>query len=557
MKREIDCLFVGHNEMEFADFERTIREMGEDSGAYRDLSLNYFRYHDRPYSLPDIYNMLTGEGGNGPVQHPLSMGETFHAAIAYLGTYLSRRGLSFDFVNAFKEGRDDLARLLTDCRVRAVAIVTTLYVTALPIVQIIEFVRRHNPDVKIIVGGPFVSTQCRTLEFGELEYLLGSIGADIYVDSSQGETALVRVLEALRRNQPLTGIPNVLVPAADGDGFTAGPKETEDNRLGDNMVDWSLFKGRLGPYANIRTSISCPFSCSFCGFPEHAGKYQTATVDEVIAELDSLNAAGEVRSIHVIDDTFNVPANRFKDLLRAMAERNYPWRWHSHFRCQFADREMVELMKQCGCEGVFLGIESGSDRILGNMNKKATVADYHRGIQLLKEYDIPAMASFIVGFPGETDDTVRETIQFIQEAEVDFFRAQVWYCETVTPIWRARESYGIDGRNFQWRHDTMNNEVAADWVDRIFHTLDSSTWVPQYNFDFDNLFHLTHRGMDIPGIKRFLDRFNAAVREKNAGVGVMQELMEALGLDTGTGSTGGAPKMDGETNEQLDVDFNF
>jgi anaerobic magnesium-protoporphyrin IX monomethyl ester cyclase len=504
---QIDCLFIGHNEMNFEEFEKTVRRMGARSGAYRDLNLNFINYRQRPYNLPEFYNVLTPVNGS-----PLRMGETFSAAVAYLASYAARQGFGCDYVNDFREEREELADKLAAHSVMTVAITTTLYVTALPIIEIVQFVKQYNTRARIIVGGPFISTQCRSLESGELHYLFESMGADIYVNSSQGESALVHILGALRSGGSLAGIDNIYYRNAAG--FTAAPHSLEDNRLAENPVDWDLFGPRLSPYVNVRTAISCPFACAFCGFPEHAGPYQTTGAAEVERELDQLQKIGRVKSIHFIDDTFNVPVNRFKEILRMMVKNRYRFRWHSHFRCQFADREMVELMKESHCEGVFLGLESGSQEMLQNMQKSASIDKYYKGIELLKDYGITTFASFIIGFPGETDETLEETRQLIESGGFDFYRAQLWYCETVTPIWRERERYRIEGRNFEWRHATLDSGTAADRVEEIFLTVDSATWVPQYNFDFDNLFHLTGRGMTIPQIKAFLNAFNRAVRDK-------------------------------------------
>lgn len=558
---QIDCLFIGHNEMNFVEFEKTVRRMGLRSGAYRDLSLNFINYRQRPYSLPEFYNGLTPPAGS-----PLRMGETFSAAVAYLTTYAARRDFRFDYVNDFQEEREELAEKLTAHSVTAVAITTTLYVTALPIIEIVQFVKQYNSRAKIIVGGPFISTQCRSLESGELHYLFESIGADIYVNSSQGEAALANILGALRRGGSLAGIDNIYYRGAAG--FSAAPPSPEDNRLAENPVDWDLFGSKLGPYVNVRTAISCPFACAFCGFPEHAGPYQTSGVAEVERELDQLGRTGTVKSIHFIDDTFNVPVSRFKEILRMMVKNRYRFRWHSHFRCQFADREMVELMKESNCEGVFLGLESGSPVMLQNMQKNASIDKYYKGIELLKACGITTFASFIIGFPGETGETLKETRQLIETGGFDFYRAQLWYCETVTPIWRQQDQYHIEGRNFEWRHATLDSNTAADWVEEIFLTVDSATWVPQYNFDFDNLFHLSGRGMTIPQIKAFLNAFNRAVRQKlkqgpgsEVGGREISRMLEAC-RPGGTGEEGGPPP-EGRSREKkwqemaAGVEFDF
>lgn len=518
MKRQtIDCLIIGHNEMDFDRYEKYIREMGTTSGAYRDLNLNFIRCEDKSYHISEFFNLLrTDDNSRGKVLEPLRVNESFSATIAYLGTYLYRRGFTFDFINSFQDQKEELAEKLKKENILTIAITTTYYVFVLPILEIIEFIKQYNQEAKIIIGGPFIASQLRTQEPASIQYLFNSIiKADVYVNSSQGEAALVNVLQHFKNNLPLEGINNIYYKSAGQ--LKAAPVLPENNKIADNYVLWKLFRNRTGKYVNLRTAISCPFSCAFCGFPEHAGKYQTAPVEIVEKELNGLKQLEPVIGFNIIDDTFNVPAKRFKDILRKMIENKYRFKWISNSRCQFLDREAIELMKESGCEGVFLGIESASDPVLKNMNKAASREKYHEGIARLKEYGIVTFGSFIIGFPGETTDTVQQTIDFIESSGLDFFRTHLWYCDPITPIYREREKYNIKGESFEWSHDTMDASIAADWIDKIFLTVKNATWVPQYNFDFDNLWHLVHRGLDLAQIREFITLFNNGVKEKLTG----------------------------------------
>jgi len=556
----IDCLFIGHNEMDFTEYEKNVRNMGLNSGAHRDLQLNFIQYNHTPYSFPGIFNLFYchnhGPDGNGK---PLNMADSFNAAVAYLGTYLSRRGYTFDFINSFQDEKETLTEKLTREKILTIAIITTLYVSVLPINEIVEFIKGYNRTAKIIIGGPFVSTQVRTQEPMVLEYSFKSIGADFFVNSSQGEATLVKIIHALKNGLPIDKIENIYYKS--GHSYTVTPILKEKNKLSQNMVDWNLFRDKVGEYVNIRTSISCPFSCAFCGFPQHAGKYQTAEVEKIEGELNRLDKIGTVKSVNFIDDTFNIPANRFKNILGMMVKNGYGFRWHSHFRCQFADREMIELMKESGCEGVFLGIESGSDEILENMNKAASTDDYLRGIHLLKKYGIITYGSFIIGFPGETEKTVRDTIEFIKKSGIDFFRAQLWYFEPITPIWNEKEKYNIRGANFEWTHATMDSKKAADLVDNIFLSIDQPVWVPQYNFEFDGLFHLLHRGMTLEEITSLLKSFNRGIRAKlinpsksEVDFKVIKEIRECCGKNRFTDDINDENK---DIIERYDAGFDF
>jgi p-methyltransferase len=159
-------------------------------------------------------------------------------------------------------------------------------------------------------------------------------------------------------------------------------------------------------------------------------------------------------------------------------------------------------MAESGCKGVFLGIESGSPTILKNMNKAATIEKYAQGIEWLRLYNILTFGSFIVGFPGETDQTVRETIDFIKENRPDYYRAQMWYCEPGTPIQNQRAEYQIEGEGFVWKHATMDSLEAMDQIDRLFLTVNESIWLPQWSFDFWTIPYLIGKGISI---KRFRD----------------------------------------------------
>jgi radical SAM PhpK family P-methyltransferase len=560
MKKTIDCLLIGHNEMEFSEYEQTLRKMGVHSGAYRDLNFNYINYNNNPYSISEIFNLFyCSDCYQEGLIEPLHIGESFSASIAYLATYLNRRGFTFDYVNSFQDKKFELSRQLTQNHILTIALVTTLYVSPIPILEIIDFIKTYNQTAKIIIGGPFVSTQIRTRDPAYLEYLFAStLKADVYVNSSQGEDTLVKIIHAVKNKLPFEQINNIYYKTANG--YLSTPIVKENNRLSENMVNWELFSGEVDKYANVRTSISCPFSCSFCGFPQHAGKYQTADVDAVEAELTLLAKMGTVKCVHFVDDTFNVPLNRFKEILRMMIKNKFEFKWHSYFRCQFADQETVELMKKSGCEGVFLGIESGNQQILKNMNKATRPEDYYRGIELLKKYGIVSFGNFIIGFPGETHETVQDTVTFIEKSQLDFYRTQLWYCEPITPIWKEKEKYNIHGESFEWRHNTMDSATACDLIGEIFLTPREAVWIPQYNFDFDTLWHLVHRGLSLDRVKQFIRSFNHGVREKIINPSrkeVSFEIIKHLKNPGGETSTDDTLEYKTDSIDNAEAEFDF
>ncbi|MGH1540698.1 MAG: PhpK family radical SAM P-methyltransferase [Arenicella sp.] len=507
----IDCLLIGFNDLDISHYEKMVRAMGTDSGAYRDLALAIVNHNGEPKRSLDLLTELHYEGREQPGR-PLNNTDFLWPTITYLASFLHKRGFTYDFVNQFQFEKESLREKLQTGKVRSVAITTTLYVIPEPILEIIEFVREISPETQVIVGGPYVSNNTCTLDGEALQRFFKLIDADVYVDSSEGEQALVNVLTALRDGSGFEDILNIAFRR--GEGYSKNPTKSESNDLSEEMVDHKLFVEDTGGFVSLRTAKSCPFNCAFCGFPTRAGKYLYLSVERVERELDALRELGTVSTITFLDDTFNVPKARFRDLLRMMIRNDYGFKWNSFYRSDHGDAETIELMAKAGCEGIFLGIESGSDTILEKMNKKSRAKHYREAISLCREHGIVTHANLIIGFPGETLETVQETIDLIEQTKPDFYRAQLWYADPMTPIWQKREELGITGEAFFWSHETMNSATACDLVEKLFLGIENSVWLPQFGFELWSVFYLKRFGMSVVQIKAFIRIFNALIKDK-------------------------------------------
>src|SRR5262245_23613294 len=378
--RRTDCLILGYYETSFVDHVERVRAKGERwGGGYRGLNLTFVDFEGRPCRSMDLLNRFYFEGREG-IRTPFHNTDFIWPTIFYLGTYLSRRGFTFDYVNAVHFNADLLREKLENDDILTVAITTTLYVWHQPIVELINFIRYYNPRAKIVVGGPFVSAMNNLVEVAALQEELHAIGADFYVLSNEGEETLASLLRACTTGSGLDQVANLAYRRPDGSyAFTAS--SAEYSVLDENMVDYSLFpRDQVGQFVTLRTAKSCPFRCAFCNFPQRGGAYTYLPVELVEKELDALKEIGTVTTLTFIDDTLNVPKQRFRDILRLMIRKKYGFRWNSFYRCDQGDNDTIELMAEAGCEGVFLGVESGSDAILTQMNKSSRRKHYARAI---------------------------------------------------------------------------------------------------------------------------------------------------------------------------------
>jgi p-methyltransferase len=229
---------------------------------------------------------------------------------------------------------------------------------------------------------------------------------------------------------------------------------------------------------NLRTARSCAFACAFCSYPVNQGPLTLMPLDLVEQELKELQAMGHVHSLIFIDDTFNVPLPRFKELMKIMAK--YDFEWYSFFRPQFADADTAKLMKAAGCRSVFLGVESVDEVVLKNMNKAVTADKLRRGTAMLKEHGIITHANFIVGFPGDTEERAAKLVDFVDDLEVDFYGILPWLYIHSTPIHQRAAEFGLEGTLERWKHDTMNSETAFLVADELSRAAKYSVHVPSW-----------------------------------------------------------------------------
>ncbi len=509
-----DCLIIGYNDSEFAQEVDMMRAMGAGHPDYRDLSLNYIQYQGRPWRAMDILDHFHFEGRPGlDIRRKFHNTEVLWMVVMYLGTYLARRGFSFDYINLFQLQKDELREKLRTRRYLTAVVTTTIYNYDAPILEVVNFLREHSPDTHIVVGGPYIAKRSESMEESDLQAVFRYIDADFYVRSREGEQALARLLLALKGDRNFAAIPNIAY--RQGDRFLLTTSEREFNSLYENLIDYSLFPpDMVGSYVNVRITKGCPFTCSFCSFPLRTEKYDVSKLEYIERELNAIRDVGTVTGLFFVDDTANVPLQTFKEMMRMMIRQRYGFRWHCFFRADFCDEELVQLMAQAGCQGVFLGLESANDQMLVNMHKTPRKRHYLSVIPLFKAAGIKVFASLFFGFPGETYASALETIDFLEETRPDFYRPLIWYCDPVTPIWNERDRYGIRGYHFSWSHDTMDVSTACDLVESCFFRFDRPQWVPDPGFNFVSLFLLQNRGMSFDQIDTFLGSWNAVVREQ-------------------------------------------
>lgn len=172
------------------------------------------------------------------------------------------------------------------------------------------------------------------------------------------------------------------------------------------------------PIAPIVTTRGCPFACGFCTAPILSGRHmRKRSADSVMAEIELLYREFGIREIHIVDDNFTLDKAHAVAILKRIIDSKLPisLAFPNGVRINTLDEELLDLMKAAHTYLISVGIESGSDKTLKRMEKQLSVALIREKVALIKSKGIDLAAFFILGFPDETVEDMRETIKFSLE----------------------------------------------------------------------------------------------------------------------------------------------
>ena len=179
--KPLDCIVIGYNEVPFQQYESFLHNYGVETEAYRDLQYSFVNLAGEKLDYVGLLNRVLQQAGKSETFGRLKSGDIPNLAAVYLTNYLRRRGLAADYINLFQDEKEQLIEYLAAGPL-CVAITTTFYLDAKPIREIVDFVRKHSTDTKIIVGGPHIFNLCDFYDPADdgLAFVLEEMGADIY-----------------------------------------------------------------------------------------------------------------------------------------------------------------------------------------------------------------------------------------------------------------------------------------------------------------------------------------------------------------------------------------
>jgi radical SAM superfamily enzyme YgiQ (UPF0313 family) len=268
--------------------------------------------------------------------------------------------------------------------------------------QVVAFCRAET-TVPVVLGGAGYSIFP--------ESVLDYTGADMGIQG-EGEQALTLLLERLEAALPLSDVPGLYLRGRGRQGARSYIRDLDRFPLPEPGLFDARLAGDANYYLPVQTRRGCPLNCSYCSTSAIEGRtIRRRSPQAVIDALSRWRVAGFSR-IYFVDNVFNLPEGYALELCESISRARLDIRWRAILYPGNVSPALVRAMARAGCRDVALGFESGAQPILDAMHKRFSVRDIRQAARLLADHGISRMGFLLLGGPGETRETVLQSLAF-------------------------------------------------------------------------------------------------------------------------------------------------
>ncbi len=283
--------------------------------------------------------------------------------------------------------------------------------------EVIDVVKRIDKRLVTVVGGAIITSDpAMAVENMKIDYAV----------RGEGEYTMVELAASLCRGEVPENVAGLAWLGADKKMVLTGERKTITDLDALPWPDYDgfeferhlpLMKPNSTPFqvldmvqqANIITSRSCPFSCTFCYHP--LGKvYRQRSMDNVFLEIDMLVAKYRINAMEIMDELFSAKKPRMLEFAERIKKYNISW--IAQLRVRDVDAELLQILKNAGLVWISYGIENVDDRILLSMKKKITAAEINRALKLTREARIGLTGNILFGDPQETEESINVSLEW-------------------------------------------------------------------------------------------------------------------------------------------------
>ncbi len=332
------------------------------------------------------------------------------SALMSLGTVLKQEGEEVEVLDLLSTcySTEKIDRRLDRFKPEVIG-VTSVTMNFSPAVQTLQYCKRKVPEATAVMGGPHVT-------FTDEETLRKFPEVDIVI-RGEGEETMRELVRTLEKEESLETIRG-LTFRQNGRTFRTEDRPFIPDLDALPMPDRTLFP--LSRYLAMRVPVSilssrgCPMDCSFCvGYRMTGRKGRFRNPLKVVEEIEAAHRLG-FEEVCIDDDLFTRKRSHVFSICDEILRRGLKMNLYAFARVDTVDESLLKKLKEAGCRMICFGLESGNQKILDLAHKRATLEKARHAMDLCKQAGISPFGSFILGLPGETRETMEETISFAQ-----------------------------------------------------------------------------------------------------------------------------------------------
>lgn len=385
--------------------------------------------------------------------------------LAYIASYLERAGFCVEILDAnaeFLTIKETSERIIKSpakyIGVNAVSIM-------MPVVcEISRQVKSKDKGKFIFIGGPHVT-------FMPEDTLKNCPEIDLVV-RGEGEITTLDIIKTLENRGDLSHVKGIAFRRGD-EVFCTPERELIENideipfparHLLPRQLYSQDFLTDLG-FKNIQcdaviTARGCPNRCVFCSSSAFWKRVRARSSENVVAELEFLKKQYDIKYVNFLDDTIVLTAKRMTDICNLMLEKKLDINWSCYARVTHITPELVALMKKAGCRFVQFGVESGNQEVLKKIQKNITLDEVRRAVKITKEAGLKVMCDFMIGLPGDTRETIQQTIDFAKEISPNFAFFSMLTPFPGTPLYEEYLREGKLKKGYIWKNMSLHERTT-------------------------------------------------------------------------------------------------
>jgi hypothetical protein len=276
------------------------------------------------------------------------------------------------------------------------------------VLQMIEEVKRLRPECVCVLGGPHASAIAQQ-----------TMARRAFVDAivlGEGERTIVDLVNAYAK-QTVGPIPGTLRRGSNGQVLDGGPRPLA-LKLDDLPIPaYDLYPGSAEEEVFVEAGRGCPFQCSFCSTaPFWQRKHRVKSPERILEEIQLVQRLYRSKRVHFTHDLLTTDKHWLARLCHTLVDAGAPVKWTCSARTDTVDYELLSLMADAGCNAIYFGIESGSARVLKDIQKDVPIEESLAVLRQCRDVGIRPNAGFILGFPTEGRDSIEDTFSSYERA---------------------------------------------------------------------------------------------------------------------------------------------